>query len=106
MEVMSTNETLQIQPTDNTLINGKMPFNCSLALPGSHCKSNAPFSKFRVHSGRTYKLRVINSGANSLLGFSIDDHVLTIITNDFVALEPYNTTMALLGVSLFGVCSL
>ena len=78
-----------------------MPFNCSLASPGSHCSPDAPFSKFRVHSGKTYKLRLINSGANSLLGFSIDNHVLTIIANDFVALEPYNTTMVLLGVSLF-----
>lgn len=96
---MSTNATLQVQPTDNTLINGRMPYNCSLARPGSHCAPHAPFSKFRVQAGKTYKLRVINSGAGSLLGFSIDNHVLTIISNDFVDLEPYNTTMVLLGVS-------
>ena len=99
---MSTNTTLQVHPTDNTLINGRMPYNCSLATPGSHCTPNAPFSKFRVHAGKTYKLRLINSGAGSLLGFSIDNHVLTIIANDFVDLEPYDTTMVLLGVGLFG----
>lgn len=76
-----------------------MPYNCSLALPGGHCTPDAPFSKFRVHAGKTYKLRLINSGANSLLGFSIDNHILTIIANDFVNIEPYDTTMVLLGVS-------
>jgi FtsP/CotA-like multicopper oxidase with cupredoxin domain len=80
-----------------------MPYNCSLAPPGSVCKSNAPYSQFRVQAGKTYKLRIINSGAGSLLGFSIDNHVLTIIANDFVDLEPYKTTMVLLGVSHLGL---
>ncbi len=100
---MSTNATLRVQPTDNTLINGKMPYNCTLAPPGSNCNTNAQFSKFRVQAGKTYKLRLINSGAGSLLGFSIDNHVLTIVANDFVDLVPYNTTMVQLGVSLFRV---
>ena len=100
---MSTNATLQIQPTDNTLINGRMPYNCSLTPRQNDCNPNAPFSQFRVQAGKTYKLRLINAGAGSLLGFSIDNHVLTIVANDFVDLEPYNTTMVLLGVSLFGL---
>ena len=96
---MSTNATLRVQPTDNTLINGKMPFNCSRIPPGTRCQPNAPFSKFRVLAGKTYKLRIINAGAGSLLGFSIDNHHLTIIANDFVPLVPYNTTTVLLGVN-------
>ena len=95
---MSTNATMRVQPTDNTLINGRNPFNCSLAAPGNQCTSNAPFSKFQVQAGKTYKLRLINSGAGSLLGFSIDNHDLTIISNDFVDLQPYNTTVVQLGV--------
>lgn len=95
---MSINATQRVQPTDNTLINGRMPYNCTLAPPGSSCSANAPFSKFRVQAGKTYKLRVINAGAGSVLGFSIDDHELTIISNDFVDLIPYNTTMVQLGV--------
>jgi FtsP/CotA-like multicopper oxidase with cupredoxin domain len=107
---MSTNATIQVQPTDNTLINGKMPFNCSQAAPGSVCSPDAGFSKFRVQNGKTYKLRIINSGAGSILDFSIDNHHLTIIANDFVDLQPYNTTIVTLGVSLFqfphfsGIC--
>ncbi|KAL9101309.1 MAG: hypothetical protein Q9163_003421 [Psora crenata] len=94
---MSTNATLQTQPTDNTLINGRMPYNCTRAPSGSDCSPNAPFSKFRVQAGKTYKLRAINAGAGSLLGFSIDNHELTIVANDFVDIEPYKTTMVILG---------
>lgn len=35
--------------------------------------------------------------------FSIDNHHLTIIANDFVDLVPYNTTIVTLGVSLFQI---
>lgn len=99
-QVMSTNLNEIFQSTDNTLINGKMPYNCSLAAPGSDCKPNAQFSIFQVEAGKTYKLRVINSGAGSYLGFSIDNHELTIISNDFTPLVPYQTTMARLSVSV------
>lgn len=100
---MSINTTLQVQPTDNTLINGRMPYNCTLARPGSSCTPNSPFSKFRVQAGKTYKLRVINAGAGSLLGFSIDNHALTIISNDFVDLKPYTVNIVRLGVSSFKI---
>lgn len=101
--VMSNNATLRVQPTDNTLINGKMPYNCSLAASGADCTDDAQFSKFQVEAGKIYKLRLINAGAGSLLGFSIDDHELTIISNDFVPLEPYNVTFVQLGVSFFNI---
>lgn len=98
---MSSNTTLQAQFADNTLINGRMPFNCSLAAAGSICNSaDATYSKFRVQTGKTYKLRLINTGAGSIEYFSIDNHQLTIISNDFVDVVPYNTTIVTLGVSL------
>ena len=103
IQEMSTNVTLQTQYSDNTMINGKMPFNCSTAAPGSVCTPNAPYSKFRVRSGKTYKLRLVNSGAGGIMYFSIDNHHLTIIANDFVDLVPYNTTIVTLGVSFFDV---
>jgi FtsP/CotA-like multicopper oxidase with cupredoxin domain len=96
---MSANATLQVQFGDNTVINGKMPFNCSLAPAGTSCSSDATYSKFRVQTGKTYKIRLVNPGAGSVQWFSIDNHELTIIANDFVDLVPYTTTMVTLGVS-------
>lgn len=99
---MSNNATLQAQFSDSTLINGRMPFNCSLAAKGTACDSSkSQYSKFRVQSGKTYKMRLINSGAGSIEYFSIDNHQVTIVANDFVDIEPYNTTIVTLGVSYY-----
>lgn len=95
---MSSNATLQAQFSDSTLINGRMPFNCSLASKETACDSSkSQYSKFRVQSGKTYKMRLINSGAGSIEYFSIDNHQVTIVANDFVDIEPYNTTIVTLG---------
>jgi FtsP/CotA-like multicopper oxidase with cupredoxin domain len=64
---------------DNTLINGKMDFDCSLAAEGTTCTSNAGLSKFNFTTGKTHRLRIINTSATGLHLFSIDDHELTVI---------------------------
>lgn len=98
---MSSNSTLQVQWTDNTLINGRMPYNCSSATsaPKSVCTNDTSYSKFRVQTGKTYKIRLINPGTGSVMYTSIDGHELTVISNDFVNLVPYKTKIVTLGVS-------
>lgn len=98
--VESTNKTLWLQHSDNNLINGKMNFDCSLIPSGTPCHSNAGISKFPFTTGRTHRLRLINAGAAGLQHFSIDQHVMTVIANDFVPIVPYNTTTVTLGVGL------
>jgi len=95
---MSTNQTLWANPSDNTLINGRMPFNCSLVKDGTPC-GNASYSQFRFQTGKTYRLRLINGGAAGMEYFSIDGHQLTITSIDLVDIVPYNTTLVTLGVS-------
>jgi hypothetical protein len=47
--------------SSNNLINGKMNYPC--ATNSSTCTPNAGISKFYVESGKTYRLRLINGGA-------------------------------------------
>ena len=85
--------------SDNNLINGKMNFNCSLIPAGGpHCTPNAGLSKFRFHSGKKHRLRLINSGAEGIQRFTIDGHSMTIIANDFVPVKPYTTNVVTLGI--------
>jgi FtsP/CotA-like multicopper oxidase with cupredoxin domain len=83
--------------SDNNLINGKMNYNCSLAN-NSACVSNAGLSKFQFVSGKVHRLRLINAGAEGLQKFTIDDHTMTVIANDFVPVKPYDTNVVTLGV--------
>ncbi|KAI9827479.1 MAG: hypothetical protein M1832_004829 [Thelocarpon impressellum] len=85
--------------SDNNLINGKNSFDCSsLVNDTTPCTNDAGISKFKLTSGKTHRLRLINSGAEGIQKFSIDGHTLTVIANDFVPIEPYDTKIATIGI--------
>ncbi|KAI1760293.1 putative multicopper oxidase [Hypoxylon sp. FL1150] len=86
--------------SDNNLINGKMNFNCSTKAAGDNtrCTDNAGLSKFKFQSGKSHRLRFINAGAEGTQRISIDGHNMTVIANDFVSIEPYDTQVVTLGV--------
>lgn len=96
--VIGTNPALYAPHSDNNLINGKMFFDCSLVTDGTPCTSNAGLSQFRFTPGKTHRLRVINGGSAGLQHFSIDNHTMTVIENDFVPIKPYQATVLTLGV--------
>ena len=98
-EMLAPNGSSRVY-SDNNLINGKMDFDCSTVSPGdtTPCSSNAGISKFKFQRGKTHRLRLINSGADGVQRFSIDQHTLTVIANDFTPIQPYNTTVVTLGV--------
>lgn len=85
---------------DNNLINGKMNFDCSGLLDedGTPCVNDAGISKFRFQQGKTHLLRLVNAGSEALQRFSIDGHKMTVIANDFVQVEPYETKVVTLGI--------
>ena len=84
--------------SDNNLINGKMNYNCSLVTNGAACTPNAGLSKFKFTSGKKHRLRLINGGSEGLQRFTIDGLTMTVIANDFVPVQPYNTNVVTLGI--------
>ena len=61
---------------------------------------NAGISKFNFTSGKTHRLRLINAGADGMQRFSIDNHTMTVIAQDFVPVRPFDTKVVTLGVSV------
>ncbi len=95
-------ESLVRPASDNNLINGKMNFACGNSTSNSTvgaCVNNAGLSRFRFTSGKKHRLRLINTGIAAIQKFSIDNHKMTVIANDFIPLVPYETTIVTLGVS-------
>ncbi|KAI1380751.1 multicopper oxidase-domain-containing protein [Hypoxylon crocopeplum] len=84
-------------PLDNNLINGRMPFNCSLNETGCNT-DKANIAQFQFETGKTHLLRLVNAGGTGNQKFSIDDHDLVVIANDFVPIHPYTTKVITLGV--------
>ena len=90
-------ENLLPPVSNNNLINGKMQYPCASAA-GLPCTPNAGISKFYWESGKTYRLRLINGGAEGIQKFSIDGYTLTVFANDFVPIVPYETDVVTLGI--------
>jgi len=86
--------------SDNSLINGKMNYPCAngTTSAGQKCTPNAGLSKFQFQSGKKYRLRLINTSAEAIIKFSIDNHNMTVFANDFVQIQPYPTNVVTLGV--------
>ena len=66
-------------------------------------KKNVP-QTYTIHFDRPkgrakrYLLRLINTSFESTFIFSIDNHILTVVSSDFVPINPYNTTSVLVGI--------
>jgi len=96
--VEGTDQTKWRQYSDNNLINGKMSFNCFSVNDGRPCTNNAPVAKFTFQKGKAHRIRLINAGAAGQQFFSIDQHEMTVIVNDYVPIKPYTTKTVFLGV--------
>lgn len=96
--VMAPNPPPGPPKSNNSLINGKMDYDCSLVPKGTSCTPNAGISKFKFTTGKTHRLRLINAGADAVLKFAIDNHTMTVMANDFVPVKPYTTDVVTLGV--------
>ncbi|RSL82757.1 hypothetical protein CEP51_004946 [Fusarium floridanum] len=71
---------------DNVLINGTN-------VHGRDGQKNQTGQRFSMsfEKGKTYRLRLINVGIDTLYKFSIDHHTLKVIAVDFVSIKPYET---------------
>ena len=95
------NPSQPVIKSNNTMINGKMDYDCSLTsldIEPHTCTPNAGLSKFKFQSGKTHLLRLINPSSEAIIYFSIDQHNLTVIANDFVPVKPYSADFVTLGV--------
>ena len=78
---------MRMDPTEppNALFNGLNTWNASGKIVGQKYETTAT-------PGKKHRLRIINMSTDSHFKFSIDQHVMTVHSADFVAIEPYNTT--------------
>ena len=98
---MAVGSEQQIVVSNNTLINGKMDYDCGLLSLHNEphtCTENAGLSKFKFQSGKTHRLRLINPSAEATLIYSIDSHTMTVIATDFVDVQPFSADYVTLGV--------
>ncbi|TGO27265.1 hypothetical protein BPAE_0045g00640 [Botrytis paeoniae] len=76
---------LAAPPTlDNGLINGTNTYNNSGTIVGSRFETI-------FKSGTRYRIRLVNTAADTHFKFSIDNHTMEVIAADFVPIVPYTS---------------
>jgi hypothetical protein len=77
-----------LAPTaDNGLINGTMASN-----------SGGAYAKTTLTAGKKHRLRLINTSVDNHFMVGLDNHIMTVISADFVPIEPYNASWIFVGI--------
>jgi FtsP/CotA-like multicopper oxidase with cupredoxin domain len=73
--------------------------NGSITTAPVNARSAAiPYKSWKVEAGKRYRMRLINAGSVGFETVSIDEHKLTVIANDFIAVQPYEVDFVRLAV--------
>jgi FtsP/CotA-like multicopper oxidase with cupredoxin domain len=72
------------KPSDNALFNGMNTFNNSGVITGSKFE-------MKFTPGKKHRIRLVNMATDAHFKFSVDNHKITVMAADFVAIEPYVT---------------
>ncbi|CCC14584.1 unnamed protein product [Sordaria macrospora k-hell] len=87
--------------SDNNLINGRMPFDCTnanITAFNRTCTSDADYSRYRFTRGKTYRLRLLNIGSQGMQRFTIDGMKMKVLAQDFIPVVPYTTDVVTIGI--------
>lgn len=97
--VMTPTDTgLPFRPfSDSNLVGGVGQYPCANVTNGVPC-TTVPYASWQFEPGKTYRLRFVNTGASAFETISIDGHTMTVIANDFVPVQPYQTEFVTIGV--------
>lgn len=80
---------------DNNLLNG---IGCDTSSNGACNWTSTSLARYRVSTGRSYRMRFVNTGAAGAQKIFVDNHKMTVISKDFVPVVPYTTDVITLGV--------
>ncbi|EXJ64532.1 hypothetical protein A1O7_00868 [Cladophialophora yegresii CBS 114405] len=83
--------------SDSNLVGGAAQYPCANVTNGAPC-SVVPYASWEFQPGKTHRLRFVNTGASAFESISIDGHTMTVIANDMVPVQPYQTQSITIGV--------
>ncbi|ORX97387.1 multicopper oxidase-domain-containing protein [Clohesyomyces aquaticus] len=83
----------------NELVGPPLPMADTILLNGTgHFNGSGSYFNQTFVAGKRYLIRIINASVGLHFHFSIDNHILQVISTDFVPIKPYNTTSLSIGI--------
>ena len=92
-------DRLQLTPTGNLPASGPPPAD-NILINGTNKgpQGEGDYLVTRIESSKSYRLRLVNSGADNALRVSLDSHSFQVIVADSVPVRPFNVESLLLNV--------
>lgn len=81
------------------VLNGKGLYDCD-PKNDTRCTGKKDFFEVTLERGTKYKIGLTHTGTLLTETFWIDGHNFTVISNDFVAIEPYVTDVINIGIGM------
>lgn len=78
-------------PANSIVVNGQGHYDNNGTVTGSYFETTLKKNKKHI-------MRLINGSAGASYIFAIDGHNFTVISNDLVAIEPFNTSSLFIGI--------
>ena len=75
---------------DSYVLNGKGPYICNPTVDPK-CTGQTPMTSIHFQHGTTYRMAIVNTGVTTHMTFWIDGHTFSVVSTDFVPIEPYDT---------------
>jgi len=85
------------QPAVNGLINGTNVFDCSQSTD-PNCIGGGKRFLTGFKQRKKYLVRFINMATDTFFKISLDNHTMTVISADFVPIQPYQTDVVSIGI--------
>ncbi|KAF2205521.1 hypothetical protein GQ43DRAFT_362220, partial [Delitschia confertaspora ATCC 74209] len=81
------------------LIDPGLPVGDSILVNGTgRFEGKGKLFERKFEAGKKYLIRIINASVGMHFNFAIDNHLLNVISTDFVPIKPYNTTSLSVGI--------
>ena len=94
--------TNNVATPQSSIMNGKGVFDCD-PRNDTRCTGEAEYYEVVFQQNTTYKISVMNTGSLLTYSFYIDGHSFSVIENDFVPIEPYETDVLNVGIGEHGL---
>lgn len=81
-------------------VGGVPPYASNIIINGTGQGANGEGTpnQVMVTSGKKYRLRLVNAGIDSYIRVSLDNHVMTVMSADYIPITPFTTEWLLLAI--------
>jgi len=91
---------MDVLTLNNLQVGGPPPNADNILINGTNKNANGggQYGQVTITNGKKYRLRLINTSVDNYIRVSLDSHVMTVMTSDFIPIKPFSVETLLVGI--------